>query len=200
MSRNFLPYIIGLLFCSISIVSLAQKKNNKIVLNFNELQAPVEMQSNNIKVQKLGEALKVNAFGRVDRNGTIVPIDLILTLPKYDYTSTEKRIYKNPENHAVTSNEATSLVIKLGDDSYSSFYREKTGDDHNTKSITTDYTITVQNLVGETSTISISFAPGTFLSTSVKDNENLKRITFSVSEQVFLISNPYPEGLKAITK
>lgn len=191
-------YIYLTLFVLLSLNGVLMAQNNKIAFHFNELKAPIEIESNKIKVQKFGAFLKLNAYGRINENGNIVPIDLILSLPKFDYETPQKHTYQNAQNHYIDASKDATLTIKIGDDSYSTFYRAKTGEGNNSKSQTTDYKMIVyNNIEGSVPMVSIFIQPGSFISTSISGSDSeTKKLTFSNAQQVFEIVNPYPEGLK----
>lgn len=193
-------YLYITIFLLLGFTTLLPAQNNKISFYFNELKAPIEIESSNIKVQKFGAFLKLNAFGRVSEKGNIVPIDIILSLPKFDYETPQKHTYQNAGDYYIDASKDATLTIKIGDDSYSTFYRAKTGDGSNTKSQTTDYKMIVyNNIEGSVPMVSITIQPGSFISTSVSGADTeLKRLTFSNGQQVFEIINPYPEGLKPV--
>ena len=178
---------------------LFAQETNKIKLTFNELSSPIELDHKNIKVQKFGAFLKLNAFGRTSQKGYIIPIDITLSLPKFDYETPQKHTYKNADNHYIDASKDASMTIKIGDDSYSTFYRFGSGDG-NSKSETTDYTMIVHNNIEKSvPMVNVNIQPGSFLSTSINSGgSEIKRLTFSNAEQIFEIINPYPEGLKPV--
>lgn len=192
-------YIFLTVFFLISVLLSvhAQEKDNKILFYFNELNTPLSISHNNIKVQKFGAFLKLNATGRINENGKIIPIDIIFSLPKFDYETPNKHTYKNSNNNSIDPSKDASMTVKIGDDTYSTFYRSRTGDGNNTRSQTTNYTMVVyNNIESNVPMVNIAILPGSFLSTSVSGDSELKRLTFSPSQQFFEIINPYPEGLK----
>lgn len=195
-----IKYIYSLMFLLLGAGTVAFAQDNKITFHVNELKAPIEIESNKIKVQKFGAFLKLNAYGRINESGNIVPIDIILSLPKFDYETPQKHTYQNAQDNYIDASKDATLTIKIGDDSYSTFYRAKTGEGNNSKSQTTNYKMIVyNNIEGSVPMVSIYIQPGSFISTSSSGADSeIKRLTFSNAQQVFEIVNPYPEGLKPV--
>lgn len=170
-------------------VVLFANAQNAISLQLKEMKDPLTFRAKSIKVLKFGDFLKINASGELMTGNSFYPVDLILALPKYDYTSGRKKVYKNDTKHSVNPREDASFTIKIGDDSYGTFYRCQPEEGRNSQAFTTDYEIVATN---EGANIKIDILPGTILNTSenTKPLSETKKVTFSNTKQVFIVANP----------